>query len=179
MIADKYYISSGTGKSTERLVSFDKALLDAGVGNYNLVKLSSILPAHAIRAGKVDIEEGSILPCAYAVMTSQERCASGVAIGFPSDHDKVGVIMECSGPDEDSVKDRLERMVAEAFRERGWELDHVKMCITHAMAEPGETVTTFACVAEWKEEYGKDREATDRDRSGSVRETVWNTMHPH
>lgn len=37
-----YYIGSGTGVGTEKLNSFDNALMSAGVGNYNLVKVRDL-----------------------------------------------------------------------------------------------------------------------------------------
>ena len=38
-------IASGTGKAHTKLAAFDAALHEAGVANYNLIKLSSIVPA--------------------------------------------------------------------------------------------------------------------------------------
>ena len=40
----EYRLSSGTGTSPHELVAFDNALLSAGISNYNLLKVSSILP---------------------------------------------------------------------------------------------------------------------------------------
>lgn len=39
-----YTLVGGSGEGATRLNAFDAALLDAGVGNTNLIKLSSILP---------------------------------------------------------------------------------------------------------------------------------------
>jgi arginine decarboxylase len=41
-------IASGTGKGHTKLAAFDAALHEAGVANYNLIKLSSIIPPGAI-----------------------------------------------------------------------------------------------------------------------------------
>jgi len=40
----KIQISSGTGKGHTKLAAFDAALHEAGAANYNLIKLSSIIP---------------------------------------------------------------------------------------------------------------------------------------
>ncbi len=40
----KLYVATGVGTATTLLSAFDKALLEAGVYNYNLIPLSSILP---------------------------------------------------------------------------------------------------------------------------------------
>lgn len=43
----KYYkIISGSGERKFPLAAFDKALRDAGIGDFNLVKVSGILSAH-------------------------------------------------------------------------------------------------------------------------------------
>ncbi len=41
----KIQISSGTGKAHTKLAAFDAALHEAGVANYNLIRLSSIIPS--------------------------------------------------------------------------------------------------------------------------------------
>ncbi len=40
----KIIISKGTGESVTTISAFDAALFEAGIGNYNLIKLSSIIP---------------------------------------------------------------------------------------------------------------------------------------
>jgi len=40
---NKFYLNAGLGHGDYSLTSFDDALLNAGVGNYNLLKVSSIL----------------------------------------------------------------------------------------------------------------------------------------
>lgn len=41
------YLATGTGEGPTLLAAFDAALLDAGVGDYNLLKLSSVIPPHS------------------------------------------------------------------------------------------------------------------------------------
>ena len=76
MIDCKWCIATGVGRDQRPLVAFDKALLNAGVGNYNLVKLSSILPAKAVwcdtRILRKDVPDGSLLPTAYATISSDK-----------------------------------------------------------------------------------------------------------
>lgn len=55
-----YMLVSGIGKAEYPLVTFDNALRDAGIGDYNLVKVSSILPPKCIRKNVIDIKQGSI-----------------------------------------------------------------------------------------------------------------------
>lgn len=157
-IAKEYALSSGVGVSTKRLPSFDKALLKAKVGNYNLVRLSSILPAHCKKV-PIDeiadhIKEGSLLPTAYATITCAmegTQIASAIGVGYPVDKEKVGVIMEfsdvnCTGEVAEEV---VKSMVREGFAERGWELESIETISAEATVQKGETVSTFACIAEW------------------------------
>ena len=43
----KFKIVAAAAEGTHKLTAFDNALLDAGIGNVNLVRISSILPPSA------------------------------------------------------------------------------------------------------------------------------------
>ena len=158
-IAKEYAMSAGFGESGVRLPSFDKALLAAKVGNYNLVRPSSILPAHCVEVPieeiKEHVKEGSLLPVAYATISCSDPgrwIASAIAIGFPKNTDDVGVIMEYSDYDitKGIAEDRVKCMVQEGFDARGWEIDHIKsIAVEGVVPTTGGTASTFACVAEW------------------------------
>ena len=159
MLAKECCISKGVGVSEKGLPSFDKALLEAGVGNYNLVRLSSILPAHCewIDVGEISthIKEGSLLPTAYSTITSDiegDFLVSAIGVGIPADKEKVGVIMEYSDKNisEDDARRTLMEMIKEAFEIRGWELkDTVSTVVSAKVEQAGVKYTTFACIAEW------------------------------
>ena len=159
MIASKYTIRVGIGRSLKHLPSFDKALIAAGVGNYNLVRLSSILPAGAQRVDDIDLQEGSLLPTAYASVTSStagETIVSVIGVGIPKDKSHVGVIMEfsCKGMKEYGASTEtamyiLKEMIQEAFLIRNWDLEEIICDGTEAVVGEGEYCTTFACIAEW------------------------------
>lgn len=159
MIAEYYKAGSGKGKGPERLVAFDNALLNAGVGNYNLVRLSSILPLQAKHKDSIDLPLGSLLPIAYASYSTCEpgvKIGAAVAIGFPDvvDNKHCAVIMEyegeCSAGDAASV---VLSMVEAAFKARAWNLSHTAVSASEAMSEAGEWVSAFAYVAEWSEDH--------------------------
>ncbi len=40
----KIHVTSGTGEGDTDIAAFDKALWDAGIANYNIIKLSSMIP---------------------------------------------------------------------------------------------------------------------------------------
>lgn len=155
MIAKKYKIGKGVGKSVSRLASFDRALLKAGVGNYNLVRLSSILPAGCKKVDVVDLQEGSLLPTAYSTITSDREgdvLVSSIGIGFTEDDTKVGVIMEHSTINKGvaTTMNELREMIEEAFTNRRWRLQRIEWTHATAIVEDSDVnVTTFACIAEW------------------------------
>jgi arginine decarboxylase len=156
-LAKNYCISRGVGESNEGLPSFDKALLEAGVGNYNLVRLSSILPASCVRLPVEELpnnlKEGSLLPTAYSTISSDvegDVIVSTIGVGLPADINNVGVIMEYSTKNvtEEEALKTLESMIREAFDVRGWKLDNIVS--TSISAKVGKSkCTTFACIAEW------------------------------
>jgi len=157
MIANRYKIGSGTGKGFERLVSFDNALINGGVANYNLVRLSSILPLAACEAEDIDLPLGSLLPVAYATYSTDKpgvNIASAIAIGFPKevDSEHCAVIMEYEGEcTRSEAVSCVLSMVKDAFSARKWELLLTETSASEAVSEAGEWVSVFSYVAEWEE----------------------------
>ncbi|MEW5762572.1 MAG: arginine decarboxylase, pyruvoyl-dependent [Bacillota bacterium] len=117
----KFALVAGRGEGVTKLVAFDNALLDAGIGNLNLIRVSSILPPGARRAARLAIPPGSLVPTAYGAITSTEpgeTIAAAVAVGLapPS----YGIIMEYSGrTGRDEAARLVEEMLLAAFAARG------------------------------------------------------------
>lgn len=119
-IPTHYTIVSGTGYSKYALVAFDNALIDAGIGNYNLVKVSSILLADCKYEMHIDIPYGSIVYAAYATATvsEEQKMSLAVAAAVPSDMRENGVIFETSSRDN-SAERIVNEMCCEAMKKRG------------------------------------------------------------
>lgn len=112
-----FRISSGKGYSKHQLVAFDNALINAGISNYNLLKVSSILPIGCKQLEAVNLKKGSPLLTAYATISSNtpgERIATAVAVGIPSNLDDIGIIMEYG---EIGVAKHAEEVVREMVAE--------------------------------------------------------------
>jgi len=95
----RFFLTSGFGEGTTALNAFDAALLNAGIGDTNLIKLSSILPPAAIEIPTYRFPKGSMVPLAYGEITvsqSGATIAAAVAVGIPEDPEEAGLIMECS-----------------------------------------------------------------------------------
>ena len=148
-----FYINSGVGRGNYSLTSFDHALLETGVGNYNLVRVSSILPAGLIEKNNISLQEGSPLHIAYASIISNnpgERISSAVAVGIPVDKSKIGVIMEHSAPiSECACRQIVESMVNEAMYIRGYEIEKIITTSSTAIASGDCYTAAFSCLAMW------------------------------
>lgn len=148
----KFKLVAGTAEGPTRLNAFDNALLAAGVGNLNLLKVSSILPPKAEYKEDLEIPPGSLTPVAYGCSTSDvpgELISAGVAVGFSDQgRDSYGVIMEFSGKcSREEAEKRLTQMVRDAFAARGLEVKKmlIKAC-EHNVKQIG---CAFAAVALW------------------------------
>lgn len=136
----KFTLVAGAAEAGTTLNAFDKALLIAGIGNLNLLRVSSILPPGAVYVDKLDIPAGSLLPTAYGTISSQtpgERIAAAVGVGFT--RDSYGVIMEFSGKcTKQEAEERVQAMVEEAFAARQLELADVRVkAIDHVVEKVG------------------------------------------
>ncbi|MDI6871441.1 MAG: arginine decarboxylase, pyruvoyl-dependent [Bacillota bacterium] len=137
----RYSLVSGAAEGRTPLTAFDQALLAAGIGNLNLLKVSSILPPGAVYAERLTIPPGSLLPVAYATMTSAvpgDLIAAAVAVGHGGlgEH---GVIMETSGHfRQEEIEERIKAMVEEAFAARGLMLSRLEVAaVSHRVQHLG------------------------------------------
>lgn len=134
--------TSGSAEGTTPLNAFDNALLAAGIGNLNLVKVSSILPPEAAIVDLPRLRPGAIVPTAYAAMTSEvpgEVVAAAVGWARPADPKANGVIMEFH---DKATREEAERaivqMLEESFKSRGWTIRDMKVCaVEHRVERTG------------------------------------------
>ena len=146
----KYFLTAASAEGPTKLTAFDNALLAAGVGNTNLLRVSSILPPACQWTEKFSISEGALLPIAYGSIVSEvpgELIAAAVAVGIPDDG-RCGVIMEHSGMmSAREAEEHVVMMVKEAFASRGKKLAEVKAAATeHRVRHTG---CAFASVPLW------------------------------
>ena len=119
----KASVTVGAAEGGTPLNAFDNALLAAGIGNVNLIKVSSIVPPEVDIVDLPQIKPGALVPTAYAAMTSEtpgETVAAAVGYAVPDDPAKNGVIMEFHGVATKAEAERqIHLMLEEAFRVRG------------------------------------------------------------
>lgn len=145
----KYTLVAASAEGPTKLNAFDHALLDSGIGNLNLLKVSSILPPGAEFVEKLDIPPGSLTPTAYGHISSEtpgEYISAAVAVGLTAD--SFGVIMEYSGKcRENEARERVARMAEDALARRGMPLARVMVRSTECQV--AKCACAFAAVALW------------------------------
>jgi len=147
-----YFLVEGHAEGYMELNAFDAALLDAGVGNTNLVKMSSILPPGCRRIEPPPLPAGSLVPVAYAAITCSvpgEVISAGVAVAIPEDPVKPGLIMEYSAYGRsDIVEEIVVRMAEEGMKVRGVAVKEVQRAVVeHKVVNKG---AAFAAVVLWE-----------------------------
>src|SRR5512145_2131041 len=145
--------TAGHAEGGTALNAFDNALLAAGIGNINLVKVSSILPPEVPVIDLPKIKPGALIPTAYAAMTSEvtgETIAAAVGYAVPDDPAKNGVIMEFHGlADRQQAEDAIRAMLDEAFRVRGESIRELKVfAVEHTVESIGCALAAITLLAE-------------------------------
>ena len=149
----KYFLASGASEGYTPLNAFDGALLQAGIGNTNIVKMSSIVPPHCQRISPIALPPGALVPAAYASITSEvpgEIISAGVAVALPEDENQNGLIMEYSAKGERRKIDEIVRSMAiEGMELRGWKIKDLQTMVNEYRVKRGGA--TLAAVVLWGE----------------------------
>lgn len=140
LVPSKFTLVVGSGEGTTPLNAFDAALLDAGIGNLNLIRVSSILPPDARFFPQLQISPGTLTPTAYGYLTSSKPgdvIAAAIGVGITSD--TYGVIMEYEGfCTKEDAEFHVAAMVEEGFEMRNLALkERLVLGIDHRVEECG------------------------------------------
>ncbi len=147
-----YSIKAASAEGFSELNAFDVALLKSGVGNTNLVKMSSILPPNCLKVDNIVLPPGDLVPVAYAAITSRKKgeiISAAVAIAIPKDKTQNGLIMEYE--DRNVTKEEAEakviKMAKWGMEYREYEIESIESIATsHVVENYG---AAFACVVLW------------------------------
>lgn len=145
----KYALVAGKGDGKTALTAFDAALLDAGAGNLNLLRVSSILPPGCEQKPELGIPPGSLTPVAYGTINSDRHGQTiAAAIGVGISEDTYGVIMEFEGYcTKEEAEETVAAMVCEGFANRDLPLIDLKVkAVEHQVDEVG---SVFAAALLW------------------------------
>jgi arginine decarboxylase len=131
--------ATGHAEGGSTLNAFDNALLAAGIGNINLIKVSSIVPPDVEIVDLPKIKPGALVPTAYAAMTGEvpgQVVAAAVGFALPDDPARPGVIMEYHDvADRETAERKIREMLDEAFRVRGEPIREMRVFATEHVVE--------------------------------------------
>lgn len=95
------FLTKGVGRHKEQLASFEEALRDAQIAQYNLVNVSSIFPPHckliSRQRGLSMLDPGQILFCVMSRNATNENrrlLAASIGIALPTDKNLYGYLSE-------------------------------------------------------------------------------------
>jgi arginine decarboxylase len=114
-----------TGVAPTSLAAFDAALLAAGIANFNLVRLSSVIPPGAVVGPDLDErplgEWGDVLHAVWAFQSAEvlgQEAWAGIA-WVQDPVDQRGLFVEHEGGSEAQVREELRASLDELCRGRG------------------------------------------------------------
>jgi arginine decarboxylase len=122
-------LTQGVGVGGSPINAFDNALRAAGIADFNLIKVSSIVPPSVplvrLRPGSEPVSgEGLMVPTIYITRTSdvigqQLSVAVGAGLAPPSQH-AAGIVFvaSCEGSEEEA-REMVSRMVKEGMEAKG------------------------------------------------------------
>lgn len=113
-------VTFGNGEGTTGISAFDKALWNAGIANYNLIKLSSVIPRDSIVVPqKVNWNNMEIGYKLYCILSEYRETVLGkeawAGLGWTQADDGSGLFVEGKGNSKKmvikSIKDSIDFMV--------------------------------------------------------------------
>ena len=148
----RYFLTAGSGDGRWKEVALDQARVAAGLGEVNIIKLSSIAGPNCLRMRYWNIEPGATVSAAFAQMACDEPgrlIACAVAVARPTDPTRAALIMEYHGFMRAGQAKRIAIKMARAgLLDRGLGVRRVEsMAIEHVVGELG-AGATFAAVVE-------------------------------
>ena len=141
----------GVGRAGTAMASYDAALADANVHNYNLVTVSSVVPAEAT----VELVETApdLGPAGNRLTVVQSKATrapgeSGAAvagIGWARSESGRGIFYEATGDDTAAVRDTIERGLAGGQELRDWTFIEEDAVVRETAASADEHTALVVC----------------------------------
>lgn len=121
MIPSRIFFTRGVGRANKKLESFEHALRNAGIAQFNLVRVSSIFPPGckmiSQEEGLKELKPGQIVYCVMADLATDEPnrlIAASIGLAVPADTETYGYLSEhhSYGETEKRAGDFAEDMAA-------------------------------------------------------------------
>lgn len=139
----------GSGEGKTELSAFDAALADAGIHNYNLVTLSSVIPkgGEVVEVGSHEPEWGvgetvSVILSEMRSSVAGERIAAG--LGWAT-AEEGGIFYEANSHNTENVEELIHRGIESAKQKRGgwnWDSGIDMKVIQHSVEKNGAVVVS-------------------------------------
>jgi arginine decarboxylase len=147
------YVASGAATAPTEMASYDAALADANVHNYNLVQVSSVIPAGAT-VERVDAAPdlgpaGNRLTVVQGRATTSEAGTIAAGLGWATGPGP-GLFYEASGTDPEAVATTVRDGLRAGRALRDWTFDDEDVLVESAEAD-GEGYTTVVVIAAYGE----------------------------
>lgn len=128
----KFTVKKGKATSSLSILNaVDKAMLDASIGDLNLIEVSSILPKGVEKVERIQEKRGDFRPTVLSKSTgSGKKLIAGLAWGFREDDLGGYVIEHCAEGDEislDRFKEELKERLIKMGKARGTDLKDIEM----------------------------------------------------
>jgi arginine decarboxylase len=133
----KIYVASGIGTGPTQLSAFDAALNDAGVANYNLLRLSSVIPPNTTIETVSDGVPAEVMPGGwgdrlYVVMAEKRVDAPNTeawaGIGWVQDKETgKGLFVEHEGESEKKVRSDIAQSLEALMATRNVDFGDIQM----------------------------------------------------
>lgn len=120
----KIAVVSGKDEGPTKLNAFDNALSDAGIGDVNLIKVSSMLAGNAEIVDLPTLKAGSMVNCVLSEITSNipgDEISAVIALAIG---EELGCVVETTGTNKniDDLVDEAKFMVKYMMDKRGVEI---------------------------------------------------------
>lgn len=117
-------IVSGKDEGPTKLNAFDNALTDAGIGDVNLIKVSSMLAGNADVQKLPKLKAGAMVNCVLSEITSDNPGDEISAIIAVAIGEELGCVVETTGINKpnDELINKAETMVNYMMEKRGVEI---------------------------------------------------------
>jgi arginine decarboxylase len=139
----KVSITSGKAEGPSKLNAFDNALLDAGIGDVNLIKVSSIIPTGAEIVELPQFPAGKMVNTVLSYVSSSREGDQLCAVIVVAISDELGCVVEHGGINQDpeKVKGEALDMVNSMMQIRGLEIkDIIIKCQEHQVKNQGAAI---------------------------------------
>ena len=141
----KIAIVSGSDEGPTKLNAFDNALTDAGIGDVNLIKVSSMLAGNAEISELPKLKAGAMVNCVLSEVTSDvpgDKITAVIAVAIGTE---LGCVVETTGKNKeaDDLIEEAKMMVEYMMEKRGVEIkDLIVECSTTTVSKTASVVAS-------------------------------------